>query len=330
MRIKVKNIFSSFLFLLVIIGCSEITSPVDDKSPNTPSNFILIGGGDGQAYFRWEKNIEPDLKEYRLYKSEYTPKVFTLLASTTQTEYVDRFLAYDSTYFYYLTAIDYAGNESDPTSIIDVQPLNTSAPQPPSRLIVSGYNNPQQGLLEMQLSWVPPDIGDLKNYLVYRGTDSLFIPDVATFINTTSIAVYTDRFVEINKKYFYKIIAVDKGDKASFPSKTNSDIVLISPSLVSPANNTKFGNPRTFKWESVPAAYEYKVFVGNGPFSDVVWSSQSTKKTEVTFNGPALQTSKIYYWWVGTYSREKIKFDDNSELPAQINSYSLSYSFFVE
>ena len=332
---KVRNIksfilFTYVFFTIVVVGCSEITAPEDTFPPERPRNFTLIGGGDGQAHFRWERNGEIDLKEYRLFRSINNLDSFNLLVSLKQAEYVDRFLEYDTTYYYYLTAIDNAGNESLPTNIIDIQPLNISAPQPPSRLNVSGYNNPQQGTQEIQLSWVPPDIGDLKNYLVYRGPDSTFTPNASTFIDSTNIAIYIDRFVQLNQKYYYKVIAVDKGQKFSLPSKAYYDVVLSSPVLISPANNTRFGTPRTFKWESISGAVNYVVFVGNGPFSDIIWSSGKTKQTEVTYSGPALQISQVYYWWVGVYSKDKIKFEDGSELPAQINSYSVVNSFFAE
>ena len=315
---------------LLFMGCSEITAPADTFPPAEPKNFTLIGGGDGQAHFRWEKNIEPDLKAYRLYRSENNITSFRLFVEISQTEYVDRFLDYDSTYYYYLSAIDFVGNESSPTNIIDIQPLNLSAPQPPSRVNVSGFNNPQQGAKEITVSWTPPDIGDLKNYLIYRGPDSLFIPDASTFIDSSNIAIYSDRLAQLNQKYHYKIIAVDKGQKTSFPSKSASDLILSSPVLVSPANNTRFGSPHSFKWDGVTSAVDYVVFVGNGQFSDVIWVSGKTKVTEISYSGPTLQSGKVYYWWVGVYSKEKVIFEDGSEIPAQINSYSSINSFFSE
>lgn len=332
MKIKIIKIlfFPTILLLISVFGCSEITAPQDTFAPATPRNFTLLGGGDGQVHFRWERNNEPDLKEYRLYQSINNINSFSFLVSLIQTEYVDRFLEYDTTYYYYLTTIDNAGNESLPTSIIDVQPLNISAPQPPSRLNVSGINNLQQGLQELRLSWVPPDIGDLKNYIVYRSADSSFTPDESTFIDSTNIAIYIDRFVQVNQKYYYKVIAVDKGKKVSLPSKPGKDIILSSPVLISPSNNTRFGDPKILKWAVVTDAVDYEVFVGNGPFSDVIWSSGKTKQTEVLYSGTPLQTSKVYYWWVGAYSKEKVIFEDGSEIPAQINSYSLVNSFFVE
>ncbi|MBE0550977.1 MAG: hypothetical protein IH619_01175 [Ignavibacterium sp.] len=330
------NILRAVIFILPIFslmissGCSEITAPQDTFSPATPKNFVLLGGGDGQAHFRWERIIEPDLKEYRLYRAVNNTISFSALVSLNQTEYVDRFLEYDSTYYYYLTAIDFTGNESLPTNIVDVQPLNLSAPQPPSRLIVSGFNNPSQGFQEIKIAWTPPDIGDLKNYQVYRGTDSAFTPNASSFLDSTNIAVYSDRFVQINQKYFYKVIAVDRGFKVSLPSKPASDLILSSPELVSPANNTRFVSPKTFKWEGTANAVDYQVFLGNGPLTDIVWSSGKIKQLEFNYNGPTLQSSKVYYWWVVVYSKDKIKLDDGSELPAQINSYSLVNGFFAE
>ena len=330
----VKRRYTIFLLFSLIalsyFGCSEITAPADVFPPATPKFFTLIGGGDGQVHFRWERNIEPDLKAYRLYKSINNVNSFKFLVEIIATEYVDRFLYYDTTYYYYLTAIDNVGNESSPTNIIDIQPLNLSAPQPPSRLNVSGSNNPVQGISQIVLSWIPPDIGDLKNYLIYRGIDSTFTPGPASFIDSTSIAVYSDLLTALNTKYYYKVLAVDKGQKISLPSKPNSDLILSSPVLVSPSNNSRFESPKTFQWDGVTSAVDYVVFVGNAPFSDVIWSSGKTKDLTADYKGPKLNSSQVYYWWVGVYSKEKVVFEDGSQIPAQINSFSLINNFFAE
>ena len=318
------------LALITIISCSEIVTSPDNFPPETPKNFVLLGAGDGQAHFRWERSFEPDLKEYRLYRSVNNINSFSLLVSVTQTEYVDRFLEYDSVYYYYLTAVDFAGNESVRTNIIDVQPLNVSAPLPPSRLQVQGINNPSQGLLEIKLSWLPPNVSDLRSYYIYRGSDSTFIPDQLSLIDSAIVASYTDRLVVSNQRYYYKIIAVDKGGKVSFPTSASNDILLQNAVLINPANNSRFTDPKTFKWFPVNDAVAYEVFVGNGPLSGVIWSSGKTTQTEISYSGPNLQSSRVYYWWVGSYSKNKEVFDDGSEAPAQVNSYSLVNSFFVE
>ena len=133
--------FSCLILIVGLFSCSSETTNPDTIPPNTPQNFTLLGGGDGQARFRWTKSAEPDFQLYRLYRSVNNPNLYDTLIETSQTEYLDQFLSYDSTYYYYLTAVDLSDNESAPSHTIDVQPLNISAPLPPTFLIVNAFNN---------------------------------------------------------------------------------------------------------------------------------------------------------------------------------------------
>ena len=326
----IVNLLILTISSLVILSCTEVVAPEDVTPPATPGNFTLLGGGDGQVRLRWSANTEVDFNYYRLYRSVNNSNNFSLLVQLTQIEYLDRFLEYDSTYYYYLTAIDKAGNESKPTSIIDVQPLNVSAPQPPMFLVASGNNNPLQSILQISLTWTPPDIGDLLRYKIYRGNDSDFVANASTLIDSTNIATYFDPFLPTNVKYYYKIVAVDKGFKESFASKSSGDMILTSSVLITPANQTRFVSPQIFDWQPVDNAVAYVVFVGRGPFSDVIWTSAKTVNTEILYGGPAFAASQVYYWWVGAYSRNKIYLENGTVIPAQINSYSTVNSFFSE
>jgi len=327
---KAAKFVMVLLVIAAIAGCSEVIAPEDIAPPTSPANFTLLGGGDGQVRLRWTKNLEVDFNVYNLYRSVNNTTDFKLLVQLTQTEYLDRFLEYDSTYYYYLTASDKAGNESDPTSIIDVQPLNVAAPQPPTFLIAAGINNPLQSVQEIRLNWTPPDIGDLLRYKIYRSNDSDFVVNSNTLLDSTTIATYSDRFPLLNVKYYYKIIAVDKGLKESLPSRVSSDLILSSALLISPANQTRFTGPRIFDWDPVENGVAYIVYVGRGPFSDIIWNSTITKGTEILYNGPSLVSSQVYYWWVGAFSREKVILENGIELPATVNSYSTINSFFSE
>lgn len=318
------------LLSLMLLSCTEVIAPEDVTPPDTPANFTLLGGGDGQVRLRWTKNLEPDFDYYRLYRSVNNTNSFSVLVQLTQVEYLDRFLEYDSTYYYYLTALDKAKNESDPTFIIEVQPLNVAAPQPPMFLVASGLNNPLQSTLQMNLTWTPPDIGDLLRYRIFRSNDSDFVANASTLIDSTTIATFSDRSVPTNLKYFYKVVAIDKGYKESLPSKSSGDLILSSPSLIAPANQTRFTDPKIFDWDAVNDAVAYVVFVGRAPFADVVWNSAKTTNTEIQYNGPTLTSSQVYYWWVGAYSRNKIVLENGTEIPSQVNSYSTVNSFFSE
>ncbi len=312
-----------------VLGCTKITAPADDNAPAPPVTFTLIGGGDGEAHFRWSRNTEPDFDKYRLYRSIGTAQTFTVLAELRQTEYVDRFLDYNLTYFYYLTAVDFAGNESERSDILDVQPLNISSPTPPTNLRVSGQNNPTLSRLEMVLSWTPPNVSDVARYLVYRGATEDFVPDSTLLIGTTFTSTFFDRNVQPGLMYYYRVVAEDRGAKRSLPGPVGSDRVLPNVRLNTPANQSIFTQPRIFTWTGVENAVAYEVFVGRGPFSDVIWASGRNQSLEVLYNGPELAANRIYYWWVGAYSKTETM-SQGILIAPEVNSFSEIWTFFVE
>ncbi len=301
-------------------GCAKITAPADIFPPATPAGFTLLGGGDGEAHFRWAKNAEPDFDKYKLYRAVARADSFRALLELRQTEYVDRFLEYETTYFYYITALDFAGNESPPSQILDVQPLNISSPAPPGNLLVAGRNNPTLGQMEMLLSWTPPNISDVMLYRIFRGAASDFRVEAASLIDSSASSAYRDQRVRPGDLFYYKITAIDRGRKTSLPSNLNSDRLLRNVALVSPANRTKFSPPFILSWSAVEHAAAYQVFVARGPMSDVIWSSKTINK-EIVYAGPTLTANTIYYWWVGAFSKT---------LAPEINSFSEAWAFFIE
>lgn len=326
---KFSTVILSLILIYSITACNDVATPPDTTPPETPQNFVLIGGGDGQARFRWTKVSEPDFQFYRIYRSVNSINNFVIHIETVQNEYLDRFLSYDSTYYYYLVAVDFAENESEPTYIIDVQPLNISAPQPPSFLIANAVNNPVENRRLINLSWLPPDAGDLDFFRIYKGTEPNFEVNKSSLFDSTNVGTYFDNFVQTNKRYFYKITAVDVGKKESLPSNPGSDLILPNAQLVSPSNLSKFTAPFKFEWSKVDSAVAYKVFIGNSPFSDIIWESEKVKENEVNYNGADFISSNVYYWWVGAFSREKI-IVDKTELEPNINSFSQVGSFIGE
>lgn len=318
------------IFVISLLSCSDDTTQPDTIPPDTPQNFTLLGGGDGQARFRWTKSTDSDLLFYRLYRGVNTPLLLDTLVETNQTEYLDQFLSYDSTYYYALSAVDYNDNESSLTHTIDVQPLNISAPLPPTFLIVNAFNNTIENRKYINLSWLPPSAGDLSYFKIYRDTSPEFNADNSTFVDSTYLGTYYDNLAETNQRFYYKVKAVDLGGKESASSAISSDLILDNPLLTSPSNFSKFNSPYQFRWNDVDSAKAYKVFVGNSPFADIIWESNKITSNETTYQGSKLVTSKIYYWWVGAYSKDKIIVESGSELEAQINSLSSVNSFIGE
>ena len=66
----------------------------------------------GSATIRWQANTEPDLQEYRVYTSTTSREYGTPIPVGTATTYTVNNLQEGVTYYFAVTAVDTAGNES--------------------------------------------------------------------------------------------------------------------------------------------------------------------------------------------------------------------------
>lgn len=331
---KVKSPTAIIVLLHLIIGvgflsCGKITAPADTEPPRTPANFTLFGGGDGQASFRWTRNTESDFANYIVYRAVDSPENFTKIAETTENEFVDQFLDYERVYYYYLTAIDFAGNESAPTPILDVRPVNVSSPSVPTNVIVFGHNYPNLNQVELKISWNPPAASDLWKYFIYKSDQPAFDVSESTLLDSTTVSIYFDRDVKPGDTFYYRIAAMDLGRRVGIPSTAASDVVLQKVILESPSNRIQFSSPYKFSWFPVDKAVNYQVFVAKSPLADVVWTSAKVTDTSLFYNGNVLTPGALYYWWVGAYSKNTFVDENGTTVNPDVNSRSDIWTFFV-
>ncbi len=319
-------ILFSILFLL---SCSKITAPADVIPPVTPGAFILLGGGDGEARFRWAPNSELDFKSYNIYRSVSAPTAFVRIAEIAENEYVDRFLSYDSTYFYYITASDNAGNESQPSGVLDVRPVNISSPPSPSAVAVYGRNNTSLNQVEFKVSWIPPTISDLGYFRVYRSAAADFQTDAANLVDSTAVSIFSDENVKPGDLFYYRVTCVDLGGRASVASFPGYDRILDKVALVTPSNRTVQPQKLSFTWQPVANAVGYQVFVGRAPLSNIIWTSKTITGQQLQYAGSALSSDAIYYWWVGAFSKRSSLDQAGTLIEPEVNSTSEIWSFFV-
>ena len=94
------------------IGSSDPDSgySVDNLAPATPVSFAGAFSG-GSTMLHWDRNLEPDLQTYRLYRGigNFTPGPANLIATLTGLEYTDN---PGAPYAYKLSATDVHGNVS--------------------------------------------------------------------------------------------------------------------------------------------------------------------------------------------------------------------------
>ena len=96
-------------------------SQVDKYPPSTPS-LAPPGVAAGRIALFWAANPEPDIAGYLLYRSTdiYRPKPWTLLTPEvyTKTTFTDQNVETGKTYYYYVVAVDNAGNRSQPSEVV--------------------------------------------------------------------------------------------------------------------------------------------------------------------------------------------------------------------
>jgi hypothetical protein len=119
---RARRIGPSFGLLLVALsvvtaGCSvdhddDPAFVPDVTAPGIPTGFHSITG-DGEVQLLWNPNLERDLAGYTVYWSEAPAGPYEVVANTTIPRYLDRDVHNGATYFYAVTAFDFAGNESE-------------------------------------------------------------------------------------------------------------------------------------------------------------------------------------------------------------------------
>ena len=91
---------------------------IDNIAPGVPHGFLVVYNTGGGNELSWDPNDDPDLQYYRVYRGndrDFLPSSGNLLLQTIETEWRDP--EYDGYGVYYkITAVDYAGNESDVAS----------------------------------------------------------------------------------------------------------------------------------------------------------------------------------------------------------------------
>lgn len=107
-------------------GAFSTLAPLDDTTvPVPPSGTsIAVDGTPNQVVIFWAPNAENDLKGYRIYRSELPSSGYAMVSDTLiakgQERYTDTSVRTGMKYYYRVSAVDQAGNESGPSEIVSM------------------------------------------------------------------------------------------------------------------------------------------------------------------------------------------------------------------
>jgi fibronectin type 3 domain-containing protein len=299
---------------LLLISCERerIVDPgPDTTAPLPPAGVVVEGARDGYIFVGWLPGRERDLRGYIVYRSEgISPGSFAPVDTLTLNFIIDEQRSYDTTYFYFVTAIDESGNESVPSDTVSAISENRYAPDAPRQLSVNGYNDGVRR--ELRLSWEPVDESDLAHYRIYRDRAPISEADSMLLLTETVLTFFDDSAgMQMDTRYFYAVTAVDNGGWESALSPMESDVVAQRPVPVSPVNGAKTVVFPLLRWTAVPAAASYLVTVALSEEAGEIWSGYVSAGSRDTlafrYGGSALTPGERYYWRVSSVTAQNGK-----------------------
>ena len=133
------------------------------------------------------------------------------LAESDKVEYLDTAVDFGSPYRYFVQALAGEMRQSEISAIVGVTLMDEFPPAVPVGLTaVAGVNS-------IELAWQPNTEEDLAGYQVYRSTGGGAAERIAGPVDAPN---FSDRTVEIGKKYSYTITSIDRTGNESAHSGT--------------------------------------------------------------------------------------------------------------
>jgi hypothetical protein len=301
---------SALLTMCLLLSCSRerLVSPEPDMFPPLPPAGVRVESAhDGYIFIGWLKNMETDLKAYVVYRAEASRSGPYFVIDSTRTNYIiDLNRSYDTTYYYFVTALDNSGNRSAPSDTVGTMAPNEQDPDPTKVLYVFGRNT--EGRKFLHIEWNAVVDGDVEGYEIYRSKSLPVLVNANNKIAFTNATMFDDSTVqEIAQSYYYCIVTVDRGGKKSISSAVEGDIITNVPLLLKPVSNELvFGAP-SFSWQRVAGAIRYRLSISATAGEDELWYSvvEQTPNETVTavYDGAPLDAGRSYYWKVSTLTK---------------------------
>jgi hypothetical protein len=147
----------------------------------------------------------------------------------TELKYSDRGFQFGETYEYFVRTVSFRSGssnlsdaiESNDGPVITVTPKDTYAPAPPDSIKVASIN------AIVSLFWPSNSEPDLAGYNIYRSEDESLPPErwlkLTPRLHTPT--TFRDDKVQVGKKYYYQLTAVDTSGNESARSVTISETV---------------------------------------------------------------------------------------------------------
>ncbi len=196
-----------------------IVSPADTMAPSVPTSLAGVSGSPTQTSLTWNASTDNvGVAGYFVYRNGLN------VATTAQASYQDTGLNGSTTYTYFLTAFDMAGNVSAPSPSIPVSTRDVVPPAQPPNVVATAVS-PKQ----INLSWgIPHDDVGVGSFRVFQGPSAGALAQVAT--KTGTATTYSAYNLTPATTYYFGVQAVDTSGNISAMSTIVPATTLAPPS----------------------------------------------------------------------------------------------------
>ena len=193
---------------------SNTVEPLDKRAPLVPMGLKALDNKNS-VLLLWNISPEIDAAYYNVYRSQSLKadfiKINKVPVPVDKPKYVDKEITGGHVYYYTVSAVDKAGNESKQSGPASIIPKDTTPPPAVTGISAEVVEKERKVIL----TWETSNAGDLKGYYIYRGTDKKRMARiVGKPLNFKGKPQFTDagykkRGLHPGVSLFYAVTAID-------------------------------------------------------------------------------------------------------------------------
>ena len=239
----------------------------------------------GKPYIKW--TAVAGASQYEVYRSGSKDGTYTLLGTTTATNYTDNKANAGYTYYYKVKAVNANSIKSDYSTTVAATCHCARPVVKPDYLISTG---------KPYIKWTA--VAGASQYEVYRSGSK---DGTYTLLGTTTATNYTDNKANAGYTYYYKVKAVSKvssGANSYYSVVIGATCHCARPSVKITTSN---GSPR-LTWNAVAGANKYEVYRAtskNGSYTKMFTTSN------LSYTNTSAKAGTTYYYKVKAVSKVK-------------------------
>ena len=273
-RVKAVNSAGTSAYSNIVSGRAKAAIPA------APRVTIGNSSASGKPQLTWA--AVDGAAKYEIYRSTQQSTGFTLLGTTTSTNYVNTGAAVGKTYYYKVRALNVDGAAGAYSSTVSGAAKAVAPAAPTVTMTYSDSGKPK-------LTWSA--VSGAASYRVYRSESR---GTGYSLLGTTTSTSYVNTGAAVGKTYYYRVKAVNSAGTSAYSNIVSGTARTPAPAapVLKGGTSSASGKPQ-LTWAAVDGAAKYDVYRSNsadGTFSKV----GSTDKTTYVNTGAVKGVTYFY------------------------------------